>query len=110
MPKSKIPIGEHILIIYELFPESVELFLIPYAQVTKAQLSLLELAHGKYIGTDKRNPGMEFLSDALSDNPKYCSDNTPPEQRCIWHKYRVKDGADPLHANISCVYRSGVVL
>jgi hypothetical protein len=99
----------HTLIIYELRPEEVKLYLVPNQVITKRHRELLELAHNSMMNADDFNEGMAFLCNALADQVKYCLDEAPEGDKCVWAGY-LHDIHKPITATIDHVYYSGYFL
>jgi hypothetical protein len=82
---------EHTLIVYSN-QETVDFFMIPNEKISIEQLSLLLEAEGKWINCHETNPGMQFLSNALSTKKEYCFEGDPKDY-CIFSKFKVKSGS-----------------
>ena len=98
------------LLVYELRPEEVKFYLIPNEVITDRHRELLSLAHNSMMNADDTNEGMEFLCNALADEEKYCLEDAPEEDKCIWHQYLQDVEWRPIKAEIDHVYYSGYFL
>lgn len=103
----------HTLLIYEMVPETVTLYLIPNNEINEETRDFLRAAQGKLINADEMNDGMEFLNAAVQE-PEYKDDVEPAWKQfaCVFHQYKVEDEGhlEVSGKPITHVYTSGFVL
>lgn len=79
------------LIIYEMVPDEILMYLIPNDAISEEQLELCLLANGKYANSEGGdNEGTKFLINALSPKEEYCHEDAPDDWKCCFHKYLVQ--------------------
>lgn len=113
MPKSKsAPTAEpSTLIIYEMIPETTQIYLVPDKVITAEQRDFLKQAAGQLINADDDNDGMQFLNNALAPKLEHCSSEAPDEWKTIWAKYLIEDKSVVLSPlNVTSFVWTGFVL
>ena len=90
---------ESILIIYELVPESTNIYLIPEEFVSSEDTLLLNASHGKFINSDQDTESLNKITEFLEDNGK-------------WSKFLCKEIKDApiVGANVKSIFFMGFIL
>lgn len=99
------------LLIWETFPENVDVFLIPNDDIDEIIRYHLEKSHQKIINCHDDIASTEIISDILATNIEYCRDTTPDQYKGLFgNKYLVSKDAPPIIKPITHVYYTGFCL
>lgn len=119
---------QHILIVYEVIPEEVRLFLVPDDTLSTQELALVLAAHGGYMSStdldlkSKQAKGIDCISAAIEPVREYAEEGypklvgTPWIQRFLSYEVgkfptgEVKEGPALEPKTISHIVRTGFML
>lgn len=101
---------KYVLLIWELMPERVDLYLIDQEEITNQFREYLKQAHGHLINCSETNEGMDFLNHALTEYPDDFQDGKFKDHIGIWAKYMWMMERPITNFHITEVYKSGFAL
>jgi hypothetical protein len=95
------------LLLWELLPEDVFIYVIPNSVITEDQREILENSHKRIINSDEDIEDSLILNDMLAEEKKYCNSEIDEKYHCIWGQYK-EECSKPLKDKvITNVYWSG---